>query len=426
MHPTVDAVPMQFVRQPAAHTEPAAPALKGRFHAMAKPIGSTCNINCTYCYYLHKEQLLDQHRGRRMEPSMLERYIRQYIEAQNGDAVIFSWQGGEPTMLGLDFFRDIVALQEKYRPSGRRIENDLQTNGTLLTDDWCLFLKQHGFLVGVSIDGPRDLHDAYRVDRKGSPTFDDVMRGIGLLKKHSVRFNTLTVVNRRNAKRPVDVYRFLRNEVGSTYMQFIPCVEPKDFHTVAPQHWPLESMPVLGSPGARPGNPESVITEWSVDPGDWGYFLSRTFDEWYRKDVGTVLVNLFETAVAQSMGLPSQICITAEFCGKALAVEQDGTVYSCDHYVYPDYALGNVKDAHIGTMAFSERQQKFGFSKRDSLPGYCRKCRHLSLCWGECPKNRLVRTPEGEPGLNYLCAGIRRFHDHSGPRIREMAALLRR
>lgn len=425
MQKTFEAVPIQFVRNPAARSEPVAPEKKGRFHAMAKPIGSTCNINCAYCYYLHKEQLLNQRRGSRMEPSMLERYIRQYIEAQNGEAVIFSWQGGEPTMLGLDFFRDIVALQQKYKPEGRRIENDLQTNGTLLTDAWCLFLKQHGFLVGVSIDGPRELHDAYRVDRKGHPTFDDVMRGIGLLRKHGVRFNTLTVVNRQNAKRPIDVYRFLRDVVGSTYMQFIPCVEPKDFHTVAPQHWPVNAMPMIGSAGARPGNAESVVTDWSVDPDDWGYFLSRTFDEWYRKDLGVVLVNLFETAVAQSMGLPAQICITGEFCGKAMAVEHDGTVYSCDHYVYPEYALGNLQREHLGAMAFSPRQQKFGYAKRDSLPAYCRQCRHLSVCWGECPKNRLLRTPQGEPGLNYLCSGIKRFHDHAGPRIREMAARLR-
>ncbi|SAL80513.1 radical SAM protein [Caballeronia telluris] len=278
---TERAAPIHFVRNSPPGAEPEAPARKGRFHAMAKPIGSTCNINCAYCYYLHKEQLLEQHRGARMEPSMLERYIRQYIEAQNGEAVIFSWQGGEPTMLGLDFFRAIVALQLKYRPEGRRIENDLQTNGTLLTDEWCAFLKENGFLVGISIDGPRELHDLYRVDRKGRPTFDDVMRGVGLLKKHGVKFNTLTVVNRRNARRPLDVYRFLRHEVGSTYMQFIPCVEPRDFHTVAPQHWPLESMPLLGSGAARPGNPESIVTDWSVDPTDWGYFLSRTFDEWY-------------------------------------------------------------------------------------------------------------------------------------------------
>ncbi|MGF6243111.1 uncharacterized protein SAMN05444165_5936 [Paraburkholderia phenazinium] len=409
---------------PTPAAEPCRPERKGRFHAMAKPVGSTCNIDCTYCYYLHKEHLLDQHRGRRMESSMLERYIRQYIEAQNADEIVFSWQGGEPTMLGLAFFELIVELQARYRLMGRRIVNDLQTNATLLDDAWCAFLAKHDFLVGVSIDGPRALHDAFRVDRKGNSTFDSVMRGIGALKRHGVRFNTLTVVNRINAKRPLDVYRFLRDEIGSTYMQFIPCVEPKDFTTVAPQHWPLDSMPLMDSSAARPGNPDSIVTEWSVDPQDWGYFLCRTFDEWDRKDAGRVLVSVFETAVAQSMGQPAQTCVTAEFCGKALAVEHDGTAYSCDHYVYPDFALGNIQNEHLGAMAFSARQQTFGYAKRSTLPTYCKQCKHLKLCWGECPKNRFLRTPDGEPGLNYLCAGIQRFHNHAGPRLRQMAAQL--
>jgi uncharacterized protein len=422
---TVPAIPIRFVERATRTIEPAAPARKGRFHAMAKPIGSTCNIDCTYCYYLHKEELLSQHRGQRMDQSMLERYVRQYVEAQNGEEVVFSWQGGEPTMLGIEFFERIVELQARYSPAGRRIVNDLQTNATLLNDAWCSFLKRHDFLVGVSIDGPRELHDSFRLDRKGKSTFDDVMRGVALLKEHGVKFNTLTVVNRKNAKRPIDVYRFLRDEIGSTYMQFIPCVEPKDFKTVAPQHWHVDSMPVVGTSGAKPGNVDSIVTEWSVDPDDWGYFLTRTFDEWYRKDAGRILVNLFETAVVQTMGQPAQTCITAEFCGKALAIEHDGTAYSCDHYVYPDYALGNIAQEHLGAMAFSERQQKFGFAKRDTLPAYCRKCKHLSLCWGECPKNRLLRTPDGEPGLNYLCVGIKRFHDHAGAHLREIAALLK-
>ncbi|BAN26669.1 radical SAM domain protein [Caballeronia insecticola] len=401
--------------------EPSAPARKGRFHTMAKAIGSTCNIDCTYCYYLHKEHLLDQRRGRRMEVSMLERYIRQYIEAQNGDEIIFSWQGGEPTMLGVDFFRDIVDIQKKYAPAGRRISNDLQTNATLLDDEWCAFLKEHDFLVGVSIDGPRELHDAFRRDRKGQPTFDKVMQGIGYLKKHGVTFNTLTVVNRINAKRPLDVYRFLRNELDSRYIQFIPCVEPKDFRSVAPQHWPPDAMPILGSSAARPGNADSVVTDWSVDPDDWGYFLSRTFDEWHRKDVGRVLVNLFETAVVQTAGRPAQTCVTAEFCGKALAIEHDGEVYACDHYVYPAFSLGNIRTTHLGEMAFSPQQQHFGYAKRDSLPAYCRECTHLKVCWGECPKNRFICSPDGQAGLNYLCSGIKRFHDHAGPALRQLA-----
>ncbi|MFC6948575.1 SPASM domain-containing protein [Paraburkholderia dipogonis] len=217
------------------------------------------------------------------------------------------------------------------------------------------------------------------------------------------------------------MYRFLRNEINSTYIQFIPCVEPKNFHTVAPQHWQIDSMPMLGSTAAKPGHADSVVTDWSVDPDDWGYFLSRTFDEWYRKDVGRVLVNLFETAVVQTMGRPAQTCVTAEFCGKALAIEHDGEVYSCDHYVYPSYSLGNIHKTHLGEMAFSARQQSFGYAKRDSLPAYCAQCKHLKLCWGECPKNRFVRSPAGEPGLNYLCSGIRRFYDHAGPAIRQLA-----
>ncbi|MGF6372760.1 uncharacterized protein OKW40_005576 [Paraburkholderia sp. RAU6.4a] len=413
--------PVIFYPARLSEAEPAVPEQKGRFHAMAKPIGSTCNIDCTYCYYLHKEHLLNQHRGRRMEPSMLERYIRQYIEAQNGDEIIFSWQGGEPTMLGIAFFHDIVEIQKRHTPANRRISNDLQTNATLLNDEWCEFLKENNFLVGVSIDGPRELHDAFRLDRKGQPTFDNVMHGIGLLKKHGLRFNTLTVVNRLNAKRPVDVYRFLRNEIDSTYIQFIPCVEPNNFHSVAPQHWPAESMPMLGSAAAKPGQPDSVVTEWSVDPDDWGYFLSRTFDEWYRKDAGRVLVNLFETAVVQTLGKPAQTCVTAQFCGKALAIEHDGEVYSCDHYVYPAYSLGNIRERHLGEMAFSADQQNFGYAKRNALPAFCRQCKYLNLCWGECPKNRFVRSPDGEPGLNYLCSGIRRFFDHAGPALRQLA-----
>ncbi|WP_406869311.1 anaerobic sulfatase maturase [Paraburkholderia fungorum] len=423
LNDTVAERPLTFYRARSLDAEPAAPEQKGRFHTMAKPIGSTCNIDCTYCYYLHKEHLLDQHRGRRMESSMLERYIRQYIEAQNGDEIIFSWQGGEPTMLGIAFFRDIVEIQKRFTPEKRRISNDLQTNATLLDDEWCVFLKENNFLVGVSIDGPRELHDAFRLDRKGRPTFDMVMRGISLLRKHGVKFNTLTVVNRINAKRPLDVYRFLRNEIDSTYIQFIPCVEPKDFHSVAPQHWAAELMPMLGSTAAKPGHPDSVVTDWSVDPDDWGYFLSRTFDEWYRKDVGRVLVNLFETAVVQTQGKPAQTCVTAQFCGKALAIEHDGEVYSCDHYVYPDYALGNIRTTHLGEMAFSERQQKFGYAKQNALPAFCRQCKHLNLCWGECPKNRFVRSADGEPGLNYLCSGIRRFHDHAGVALRQLANL---
>ena len=359
-----------------------------------------------------------------MPDDLLELFIRQYIESQDGEEIVFSWQGGEPTLLGLDFFRRVVELERKYRPPGRRIENDLQTNGTLLDDAWCEFLRENGFLVGLSIDGPKELHDRYRVTRGGKPTFDTVFAAAMLMRKHGVRFNTLSVINRENARRPLDVYRFLTREIGSTYVQFIPCVEPRDFRTTAPQHWRPEALPVVGTPQARPGSPDSVVTDWSVDPEDWGYFLCRTFDEWQRRDVGRVLVNLFETALAQYAGMPSQICTQGEFCGKGVALEHDGSLYSCDHYVYPEFRLCNIRETPIGGMVFSERQMKFGFAKRDTLPAYCRACRYLGACWGECPKNRLVRAPDGEPGLNYLCPGIKRFFAHAEPTIRAIVRQL--
>ncbi len=397
------------------------PHFKRRFHVMAKPTGSTCNLDCTYCFYLHKEQLLDQRRGHYMNDVDLELFIRQYIEAQDGEQIVFSWQGGEPTMMGLDFFRKVVALQARYRPSGQRIENTLQTNGTLLDDEWCAFLKSNSFLVGLSIDGPRALHDAHRVTRHGQPTFDRLMETVECIHRHGVSFNTLTVVNRLNARQPLDVYRFLTRELGSTYLQFIPCVEPVSYKTTAPQFWNDETLPVVGSPRSKPGVQDSIVTDWSVDPEDWGYFLSRTFDEWSRKDLGRVLVNLFETAVAQTLGMPSQLCITAPFCGKGVALEHDAMVYPCDHYVYPEYALGSIREHHLQDMVFSERQKAFGFAKHDDLPKYCKACTYLNLCWGECPKNRIVRAPDGEPGLNYLCPGIRRFHRHADARIKEIA-----
>ncbi len=401
--------------------------LKGqrRFHAMAKPIGSTCNLDCAYCHYLSKAELLDQQAGKRMTETLLETYIRQYIEGQDGEEIVFSWQGGEPTLLGLDFFRKVVQLESRYKKPHQRIENDLQTNGTLLDEQWCRFLRQNNFLVGLSIDGPRTLHNAYRVTRNGEPTFSKVIASARLLKKHGVNFNTLTVVNRINARRPLDVYRFLTREVGSQYVQFIPCVEPQDFRTTAPQHWDPARLPVVGSPAARPGSPDSVVTDWSVDPDDWGYFLCKCFDDWLARDVGKVLVNVFETAVVQTMGQPSQLCIYHEFCGKGMAVEHDGSVFACDHYVYPEYRLGRIQERSLAEMAFSRRQMEFGLAKRDTLPACCRQCPHLKMCRGECPKNRIVRAPDGESGLNYLCPGLKQFFMHAEPHLRRIADQLR-
>ncbi|OEF27546.1 anaerobic sulfatase maturase [Vibrio rumoiensis] len=400
------------------------PAYERRFHVMAKPGGSKCNIDCQYCFYLHKEGLLHQPKQPQMDDETLERFIQSYIQSQDGDEVVFSWQGGEPTLLGIDYYRKIVALQKKYQPDGVTIQNDLQTNGILLNDEWCEFLKQNNFLVGLSIDGPAELHDKYRVTRSGKPTFHLVMKAVECLKKHGVPFNALTVVNRHNAKYLLEVYRFLTQELGATYVQFTPIVEPSNFKTTAPQFWSDSMLPKLGEELSKPGHPMSVVTDWSVDPDDWGHFLSVIFEEWVNNDLGRVLVNLFETAVAQTMGKPSQLCVTAEFCGKGLAIEHDGAVYSCDHYVYPEYQVGNVKDTELNKLVFSTCQEAFGMSKRESLPQYCKSCDHLNLCWGECPKNRLIRTPDGEVGLNYLCSGIKQFFDYSKPMLAGIAVLL--
>jgi serine-type anaerobic sulfatase-maturating enzyme len=382
------------------------------YHAMVKPVGAICNIDCTYCYYLHKEELLGSKSKFQITDEILETHIRQYIEGQDRDSVVFSWQGGEPTLLGLEFFRKVVELEQKYKKSGQRIENDLQTNGTLLNDEWGAFLKQHGFLVGLSIDGPQELHDHYRVTKEGKPTFDKVFAASQMLHRHGVPFNSLSVINRVNAKKPLDMYRFLKNEVRPRQMQFIPCVEPKVFHNVAPQMWDPESLPLFDSSAAHPGNADSVVTDSSTDPDDWGYFLTKIWDDWYRRDIGKVFINLFETAVAQWMGKESQLCIYHEFCGKGVAMEHDGSLYSCDHYVYPEYKLGNILETSSSRMVFSDKQKEFGYAKFNTLPTRCRECKYLFACNGECPKNRLIRTPEGQMGLNYLCSGLQKIWHH--------------
>ena len=399
-----------------------APSLLGngaqrRFHAMAKPGGSTCNLDCDYCYYLSKETLPDGPGTGRMSDEVLEQYISQYIAGVTGSEVVFSWQCGEPTLLGLDFFRKVVALEKKHAKPFQAVQNDLQTNGTLLNDDWAACLKENHFLVGLSIDGPREIHDQYRVTKGRKPTFDKVFAAARLLKRHGVPFNTLTCINRFNARRPLDVYRFLRNEVGSTYMQFIPIVEYKGFEKTAPHKWDNATLPKDGEPAARPGQPDSIVTDWSVDPDDWGYFLCKVFDEWHHRDLGRIMVNHFETLVSQHLGLGSQVCIYSEFCGKGVAVENDGSVYACDHYVYPEYRIGNLKTGRIEDMVFSRPQVKFGYAKNETLPQYCRKCPYLSDCWGECPKNRIIRTADGEPGLNYLCRGFKQYFAHAIPEV---------
>jgi uncharacterized protein len=400
--------------------------VRRRFHVMAKPAGAACNLDCGYCFYLSKEKLAGGLGRGRMRDGQLERLIQQYIEGVTAGDVVFSWQGGEPTLRGLDFFRKVVALQAKHARPGQRIENDLQTNGMLLDAEWAQFLKEHRFLVGLSIDGPRELHDRFRITKQGAPTFDGVMAAVDLLRQYDVPFNTLTSVHRFNATRPLDVYRFLRREVGSTYMQFIPIVQARGFETSAPGTPGSLQLPMPGAPRALPGHPASVVTEWSVDPDDYGRFLCAIWDEWRSNDLGSVLVNFAETLVAQHLGLPSQLCVHSEICGKGVAVEHDGAVYACDHYVYAEYRRGRLGDERsLADMVFSPEQVRFGYAKSEALPRFCRQCSDLSDCWGECPKNRLLRTPDGEPGLNYLCTGLKRFFAHAGPQADEIAAQLR-
>ncbi len=356
---------------------------------MAKPGGAACNLDCTYCYYLGKRTLPGGPGAGRMADVTLERFIQDYIAAVTTDEVVFSWQGGEPTLLGLDFFRKVAVFQQRYSKSGQRIENDLQTNGTLLDENWCVFLKENRFLVGLSIDGPRELHDRYRVTKGGGPTFDKVFAAVRLLQKHGVPFNTLTCVNRFNARKPIDIYRFLRNECSSTYMQFIPVVEYRGFEQNALGRLDVERLPMEGSPAARPSQPDSIVTDWSVDPEDWGYFLCSVFDRWIKNDIGKITVNHFESLVAQHLGLCAQLCVYGETCGRALAIEHDGGVYSCDHFVYPEHRLGSVMTDSLEHMVLSTAQMRFGHAKRETLPRVCHACAFLSDCHRECPKNRI-------------------------------------
>jgi uncharacterized protein len=384
------------------------------FHIIAKPIGPICNLDCKYCFYLEKEKLYPERKRKSdwaIDGAVLESYIRQYIESQPIPQVTFTWQGGEPTLLGVEFFENVLELQRKHA-GGKQVRNTLQTNGVLLDDRWCDFLAANGFLVGLSIDGPRELHDKYRVDRGGGPSFDRVVRGIECLKKHGVEFNTLTVVQRDNSQHP-EVYRFLK-EIGSGFMQFIPVVE-----RLAASG--SEDGLVLISPDSAAG---ARVTEWSVDARQYGKFLCAIFDEWVRRDVGRVFVQLFDVTLESWVGAPSSLCVFSPTCGDALAMEHNGDVYSCDHYVYPRNRLGNVLESSLTSMVESRQQRAFGEAKYDSLPAYCRNCDYLRACYGECPKHRFIKTPDGEPGLNYLCAAYKKFFSHVDPYMSFMAGEL--
>ncbi len=388
------------------------------FHVMTKPIGPICNLDCSYCFYLEKEKLFPSNENFKMSDEVLETYIRSYIQSQKVPEISFAWQGGEPTLLGVDYFRKVVELQKKHA-AGRRVTNALQTNGTLLDDEWSEFLAAHHFLVGLSIDGPPKLHDAYRVDKKQRPTYDNVIRGLRLLRKHGVEFNTLTVVNRINSQQPLELYRFLRDN-GSGFIQFIPLVERLADTEAARLGLDLALPPKVDDPDPA-GLP---VTEWSVRPKDYGNFLTTIFDEWVRRDVGKVFVQLFDVALGNWSGNGGGLCVFNETCGSALAVEHNGDVYSCDHYVYPEYRLGNLMQEPLGDMVDSGFQKKFGTDKRDALPRYCRECEVRFACHGECPKHRFLRTPDGEQGLNYLCAAYKQFFRHIDPAMTTMTRLL--
>ena len=387
------------------------------FHFLTKPVGPICNLDCHYCFYLEKEKLYPGEKSWRMSDEVLEEYVRQYIQSQPIPEISFAWQGGEPTLLGVEFFRKAVALQKKYA-QGKTISNAIQTNGTLLDDEWCEFLAANRFLVGISIDGPAELHDKYRVDKGQKPTFDRVMRGLELLKKHRVDFNTLTVVNRANSQKPLEVYRFLKS-IGSQFLQFIPLVE-----RAASTEAKTEGYHFAAPPLPFDGQKSPPVTEWSVEAAQYGIFLCAIFDEWVRHDVGKTFVQLFDVALGNWMGLGSGLCVFAEKCGAALAMEHNGDVYSCDHYVYPRYKLGNVMNQSLGAMVNSPEQMRFGNDKLDSLPKFCRECEVRFACNGECPKHRFIQTPDGEAGLNYLCAAYKKFFHHVDPYMRAMAMLL--
>lgn len=379
-----------------------------RVHVLAKPTGATCNLKCAYCFFLNKERLYPGSRFR-MSDEVLEAYISQLIASHRSSQVTVAWQGGEPTLMGLDFYRRAINLQDKYRKPGMRFENTMQTNGTLLDDEWCAFLRENDFLVGISIDGPRKLHDVHRVDKQGRPTFDRVMRGLRLLQKHGVEYNVLVTVNRVNAGDPLAVYRFLRDDAGTSWMQFIPAVER------------------LNEDGMSLYQEGTAVSDRTVQPEQWGDFLSAVFDEWVRHDVGKVFVQTFEAAVRNWLGPGSSgMCVFDPVCGHGLALEHNGDLYACDHFVEPGYLLGNIMETPMAGLAGCEAQIKFGRDKLDTLPRYCRECEVRFACHGECPKNRFLNTPEGESGLNYLCAGYRSFFNHADRSLKILAGLIRR
>ncbi len=415
------------------------------FHVMAKPTGAICNLDCKYCFFLSKEALYPGSPFR-MADELMEAYLKQIIESQLGPHVTIAWQGGEPTLMGLDFFRQTITVIKKYTRPGMAVNHTIQTNGTKLNDAWCEFFREHNFLVGLSLDGPQEMHDAYRVDKRGDGTFEQVLNAARTLQKNQVEFNILCTVHAANGDHPLEVYRFFRDEVGTQFIQFIPIIE-----RATPELLPIANIgwgdygSVEDKPGAESAlqpllrdlqiakssrrplyiTHGSLVTDRSVTAEQWGSFLITIFDEWVRNDVGQVFVQLFDSSLGSWLGQGASLCIHRETCGDALAIEHNGDLYSCDHFVEPDFLLGNIKETHMLTMVASEQQRKFGNDKRDTLPRYCRECPVRFACNGGCPRNRFIQTPDGEGGLNYLCAGYKAFFTHVDRPMRLMTGLLR-
>ena len=370
-------------------------------YVMLKPAGAHCNLACKYCYYLEKNKLYPTAQRHLMSDEMLEQFTREYIEAQTMNQVLFTWHGGEPLLRSIDFYRKALSLQQKYA-GGRRIDNVIQTNGTLLTDEWCEFFAQNHWLVGISIDGPQPDHDHYRLTAAGKPSWQKVMQGIKLLKKHGVEWNAMAVVNAYNVNHPLEFYRFFK-ENGCQFLQFTPIVERQTRH---------EDGRTLASLADKN---EIPLSEASVTPEQWGYFLCAIFDEWVRKDVGKIFVEIFDCTLANWMGVSPGICAYSKECGHAGVMEHNGDVYSCDHFVFPEYKLGNIRDHSLIDMLYGEQQQEFSRLKHSSLPRQCKECDMEFACHGECPKNRFMKDKYGDSGLNYLCPGYYHYYQHVAP-----------
>jgi uncharacterized protein len=397
-------------------------ATSPQYHLLAKPAGAACNLGCKYCFFLSKENLYAERESPLMDDAVLDTYLRQLMESSPGPQVQVAWQGGEPMLRGLDFYRRSVELAEKYRQPHQSILHTMQTNGTLVDDEWAAFFKEHGYLVGLSVDGPREMHDAYRINKKGQGSFDAVIHGWNLLRKHGVDTNILCTINAANQDHPLEVYRFFRDVLEARYIQLIPIVERATEHTIA-----FANKGWGGNRGTdRPlyRQEGSLVTGRTVSPEAFGSFLVGVFDEWIQRDVGKVFVTTFDVALGSWLG-QHNACVVAPTCGAALTMEHNGDVYSCDHYVEAGHKLGNVKETSLRSLVTSEQQRRFGQAKFDTLPRYCKECPVLFACYGECPRNRFIETPDGEAGLNYLCAGYKAFFQHIDKPMKTMASLVR-